>query len=76
LINKPHEWNAYDTCNGCGITKEGYYMDPLLMWCDSTPTWKVVNSTPIKCECGADVTYGKGNNLHSATMPCPLYKKV
>lgn len=27
------------------------------------------------CECGADKTYGPGNNMHSATMPCPLYKK-
>lgn len=27
------------------------------------------------CQCGADVVYGKGNNMHSATMPCPLYRK-
>jgi len=27
------------------------------------------------CECGADSVYGPGNTLHSATMPCPLYRK-
>lgn len=28
-----------------------------------------------KCECGADTLFGKGNGMHSAIMPCPLYKK-
>lgn len=32
-------------------------------------------SKPLKCECGADVVYGPNNGMHSATMPCPLYKK-
>jgi hypothetical protein len=29
-----------------------------------------------RCECGADAVYGPGSGMHSATMPCPLYKKV
>lgn len=28
-----------------------------------------------KCECGADSVYGPNNSAHSATMPCPLYRK-
>lgn len=32
-------------------------------------------SSKPKCECGADTTYGPGNVLHSATMPCPLFGK-
>ncbi len=31
--------------------------------------------TPTKCDCGADKVYGEGNQMHSATMPCALYKK-
>ena len=33
------------------------------------------SSSTKKCECGADKTYGPGNGMHSATMPCPLYVK-
>lgn len=29
-----------------------------------------------KCECGADSVYGPNNTAHSATMPCPLYRKL
>lgn len=29
-----------------------------------------------RCECGADTVYGPGNIMHSATMPCPLYRKA
>jgi hypothetical protein len=31
---------------------------------------------PKVCECGADKVYGPGSGMHSATMPCPLYKKA
>lgn len=43
----------------------------------SSPYAWVPSSSPQKvCECGADAVYGPGNGLHSATMPCPLYKKI
>jgi hypothetical protein len=48
---------------------------------DETDSFDYFSITPKsfslgkECECGADKTYGKGNGMHSATMPCPLYKK-
>lgn len=58
-------WHSGD----CEIIKQedaNYKMSPTGLW---------YSSNASKCECGADKTYGPGNSLHSATMPCPLYKK-
>lgn len=59
-------WRCSD-CDGLVVFEEKQLELPLTT---KTPT-KVIP----KCECGADKTYGPGNLMHSATMPCPLYKK-
>ena len=62
-------------CTDCGTPQS---TDPSYIGGSHTPDtndmWYNKKSTKV-CECGADKTYGKGNNMHSATMPCPLYVK-
>lgn len=58
------------SCSDCGSHTEN---ETQLDFFDPNPY--VNNSSKKKCECGADATYGKGNGMHSAIMPCPLYKK-
>ncbi len=66
-------------CSDCGSPKSN---DPDYLY-GSTPEkkgpWRITDwKTPTtpQCECGADKTYGPGSALHSATMPCPLYKAI
>jgi hypothetical protein len=53
-------------------TNMGEYLDL------TNPNWNKYTlgpDTKPKCECGAYKVYGPGNQMHSAIMPCPLYKK-
>ena len=62
------------SCAECGSvlgTDIGNTLDFSDVFIDKT----IKRSYEKKCECGADKTYGEGNGMHSATMPCPLYKK-
>lgn len=63
------EWR----CKDCGSSQSN---DPSYLGSSLKPI-PVVDSKYIikRCECGADKTYGPGSGMHSATMPCPLYKK-
>jgi hypothetical protein len=75
--------DPYNNCEYCGINVQAYLADDTLTWCDKAPTGDKKldgGGTPYsysepKCECGAEKVYGKGTILHSATMPCPLFKK-
>jgi len=66
-ILKGDEW----ACSDCGTILPAQKQEQLDFF--GYVPYKIVE--PPKCECGSDKTYGPGNNFHSATMPCPLYKK-
>lgn len=77
-------WNGNTSqweCKDCGAIKSNdpnyLYKSPSKDpddWYSSAPAF--IPATGPVCECGADKVYGKGNNMHSATMPCPLYRKI
>ncbi len=57
-------------CHLCGTVKSNdpdYVHNPV-----TKSSW---GSNEPACDCGSDAVYGKGNNMHSATMPCSAYKK-
>lgn len=58
-------------CVDCGAPTS---TDPSYAGDKTVPPWRSPKDHP-KCECGADKVYGPGNSMHSATMPCPLYRK-
>jgi hypothetical protein len=62
------------SCSDCGsITKE---YDGQLDFSHVLKDFDEPYNRGPKCECGADKVYGPNSGLHSATMPCPLYKKL
>ncbi len=67
-------------CNNCGPNVVTLWNPLLEAWCCvACGRFAVDNKLDIKtksnCDCGADKTYGPGNTMHSATMPCSAYKK-
>lgn len=62
-----HDFAGTDKCKNCGLEYLEYAHSGYALSCNK-------QESSLKCECGADKTYGANNNLHSAVMPCPLYK--
>lgn len=64
--------NEVWVCNDCGSPVDLPKSEQL----DFFGYHPVATKVEPKCQCGADKTYGPGNQFHSAIMPCPLYKKL